>query len=163
MSHLQGTSHSLSWDPFLRAGLRLQCRVLKSLRWVVGGSSRTQFTLDMRLRSWDLGQILDFCRTLVIMTPTGHLNEGQKSSPAEGSPRWLVVCCRTRGVAVVLRAQSGRAGQGRSAPADQGQSCPGPVPPWAWVGDSPPGATRQHSQASACWALRLTRQEGSKS
>ena len=51
------------------------------------GSSRTQFTLDMRLRSWDLGQILDFCRTLVIMTPAGHLDEGQKSSPAEGSPK----------------------------------------------------------------------------
>lgn len=104
-SHLQGTSHSLSRNPFLRARLRLGCRVLKALRRGGGRCvSRTQFILDVRLRSWDLGQILDFCSTLFIMTPTGHLDEGQKSSPAEGSPKPQVAGC-----GVVFRTQSGRA------------------------------------------------------
>ena len=102
-----------AWGPFLRAGLGLGHRALPALRRGGDGCvSRTQFISGERLSSWDSGQILDFCSTLVIMTPTGHLDKGQKSSPAGEAPsrRWLVVCSRTRGLAVVFGTQSGRAG-----------------------------------------------------
>ena len=60
--------------------------MLKALRWGGGGCvSRTQFILDVRLRRWDLGQILDFCSTLS--------SSGQKSSPAEGRPKPQVAAC----------------------------------------------------------------------
>lgn len=96
--------------------------MLKALRAGWGRCvSRTQFILDVRLRSWDLGQILDFCSTLFIMTPTGHLGpEGQKSSPAEGSPklRWLVVAWCS--------------GHSQGEPVRVGLPCLSQSCPWPW-------------------------------